>query len=176
VQPGELVGESPFDGLPPLSAHDEPPLARDVGLRMPVGMDWYFRKSPLSMRPGVADFTLSVSGPWSALAWVPAQAWTTAEVDLSRWTASSLTLRSCPNRAAQFLGGILARDLHTCLQITMHQAGHPDRTIRRYLDGARCRNAGGAPDPSRLTADPFKRPLTGRQAMRSGALDVQSPR
>jgi hypothetical protein len=138
VQPGDAVDAIPFEGLTRMSAREEPPRARDVGLRLPSGMNWFFRKNPLVMRQGAADFTLTASGPSQAFAWVPAGAWTTGDIDLSRWSASSVTLHSCPDRAAQFLGGILAGDLHTCLRMTMRQAGEPDRTVRQHLDGSPC--------------------------------------
>jgi hypothetical protein len=116
-----------------------PPLAEDVGLRLSAGAHWYFRKLPLAMRQGAADFTVSVSGAGQALAWVPAAVWTTSRnPDLAAWTASSVTLRSCPDRAALFLGGILATDLNTCLHLTMRQAGRPQGTVRQRLDGAPC--------------------------------------
>src|SRR4051812_28709993 len=35
VPPGQAVGEVPFEGLPVVSASEEPPLARDVGLHLP---------------------------------------------------------------------------------------------------------------------------------------------
>jgi len=113
-------------------------LAQDVGVRQPPGMHWYFRKNPLSVAKGAADFTLTVSGPSQALAWVPAAAWTTGKVDLTRWSASTLMLHSCADRDALFLGGILAGDLHTCLRMTMRQAGQPERTARQHLDGSAC--------------------------------------
>ena len=137
-QPGEAVDEVPFRGLPTSPVGEEPPLAQDVGVHLPPGMQWYFRKNPLSVAKGAADFTLTVSGPSQALAWVPAAAWTTGNVDLTRWSASTLTLHSCPDRDALFLGGILAGDLQTCLQMRMRQAGQPERTARQHLDGSAC--------------------------------------
>jgi hypothetical protein len=117
----------------------EPPLAEDVGLRLPAGIHWYFRKLPLAMGTGAADFTVSVSGAGQALAWVPAAVWTTGvKPDLTAWAASSVTLRSCPDRAALFLGGILAADLNTCLQLTMSRAGQLRRTVGQHLDGSPC--------------------------------------
>jgi hypothetical protein len=74
----------------------EPPLAEDVGLRLPAGIHWYFRKLPLAMGTGAADFTVS------------------------------------------FLGGILAADLNTCLQLTMSRAGQLRRTVGQHLDGSPC--------------------------------------
>jgi hypothetical protein len=140
-QPGEPVGEVPFEGLPMASAGEEPPMAQDVGLRLPPGLHWFFRKNPLSVRKGAADFTLTVSSPSQALAWVPARSWTSGSVDLTRWSAASLTLHSCPDRDALFLGGILAEDLHTCLRMTMRQAAQPERTVRQHLDGSACKAA-----------------------------------
>lgn len=140
-QPGEAVDKIPFEGFPTASPGVEPPLAQDVGLRLPPGMHWYFRKNPLSVRKSAPDFTLTVSGSSQALAWVPAGAWTTGKADLTRWSASSLTLHSCPDRDALFLGGILAGDLHTCLRMTMGQPGQPERTVRQHLDGSACKGA-----------------------------------
>jgi hypothetical protein len=137
-QPGEAVPETPFRGLPTAPVGEEPPLAQDVGLRVPAGMHWYFRKNPLSVRKGAAPFTLTVSGPSQALAWVPATTWTTGRPDLTQWLADSLTLHSCPDRDALFLGGIVAEDLHTCLRMTIRQAGEPERTARQHLDGSAC--------------------------------------
>ena len=139
VPPGETIDEVPFRGFP--TTDSEPPLVQDVlGFRLPPGMHWFFRKNPLSMRKGAGDFTLSVSGSSQALLWVPAGVWTTqgSRPDLTTWAASSLTLHSCPDRAAMFLGGILAEDLHTCLQLTMRRAGHPEQTVHQRLDGSPC--------------------------------------
>lgn len=137
-QPGEPVGEIPFEGFPRASVGEEPPLAQDVGLRLPPGVHWFFRKNPLSVRKGAADFTLTVSGSSQALAWVPATAWTSGRVDLTRWSALSLTLHSCLDRDALFLGGVLAEHLHTCLRMTMRQADQRERTVRQHLDGSAC--------------------------------------
>lgn len=140
VPRGELVDEVPFRGLSTMGA--EPPAARDVlGFQLPLGEHWYFRKVPLSVRKGAVDFTLSVSGPAQALAWVPVGVWTTQgqrRPDLATWAAPSVTLQSCPDRAAMFLGGILAKDPNTCLHLTMRQAGQPEHTVRQRLDGSRC--------------------------------------
>lgn len=139
VRPGEAIDEVPFRGL--ATTDTEPPLAQDMlGFELPSGMHWYFRKNPLSMRKGAVDFTLSVSGSSQALAWVPAGVWTTQgkRPDLRTWAASSLTLHSCPDRPASFLGGILAEDLHSCLELTMRQAGHPEQTVHQRLDGSSC--------------------------------------
>ncbi|MEO7421246.1 MAG: hypothetical protein ABIU87_02490 [Ornithinibacter sp.] len=140
VQRGELIDEVPFRRLSTTDA--EPPSARDVlGFQLPLGEHWYFRKVPLSVRKGAVDFTLSLSGPAQALSWVPASVWTTQgqrRPDLATWAAQSVTLQSCPDRAAMFLGGILAKDLDTCLHLTMRQAGQPEHTVRQRLDGSRC--------------------------------------
>lgn len=140
-QPGEAVDDIPFQGFPTAPVGEEPPLAQDVGLRLPPGMHWYFRKNPLSVRKGAASFSLTVSGPSQALVWVPAATWTTGTADWTRWAAATLTVHSCPDRDAMFLGGILAEDLHTCLRMTMRQAGQPDRTVRQHLDGSACNAA-----------------------------------
>ena len=139
TQPGESVDAVPFRGL--ATTGTEPPLAQDVlGFTLPPGMAWHFRKNPLTMRPGAADVTVSVSGSSQALLWVPASVWTTQgqRPDVSRWAASSLTLHSCPDRAAVFLGGILAQDQDTCLDLTVHQAGRPDQRRQQRLDGTPC--------------------------------------
>lgn len=141
VPPGESVDDVPFRGLTAMD--NEPPLAEDVlGFDLPSDMPAYFRKNPLVVRKNAADFTVSVSVSDSsqALVWVPAAVWTTQgtrQPELTRWAASSLTLHSCPDRAAMFLGGILA-DLNTCLQLTTRQAGHAERTVRQRLDGSPC--------------------------------------
>ena len=139
AQPGETIDEVPFRRL--ATTGTEPPLAQDVlGFKLPSGMHWYFRKNPLSIRQRAADFTLSVSGSSQALAWVPASVWTTQgkRPDLTTWAASSLTLHSCPDRAALFLGGILAENQRTCLRLTIRQAGRPEQTIHQRLDGSPC--------------------------------------
>jgi hypothetical protein len=136
--PGEASNRDPFRVLMAPAA-SPPPRAEDVGLRLPAGLHWYFRKNPLGMPPGAADVTASLSGAGQALAWVPASVWTSGgSPDLGPWAASSITLHSCPDRAALFLGGILAADLDTCIQLTVHPAGHPGRTMRQRIDGSPC--------------------------------------
>lgn len=140
VPPGENIAEVPFEGF--ATTNTEPPLAQDVlGFELPSGMHAYFRKNPLSMHKGAADFTLKVSGVSQVLVWVPAGVWTTQGTQrpmVTKWAGSSLTLHSCADRAAMFLGGILAEDLQTCLQLSMRQDGHPGRTVHQRLDGSPC--------------------------------------
>jgi hypothetical protein len=113
-----------------------PPRAEDVGLSLPDGLDWYFRKEPLSLPPGAADVTLSVDGPGQAVAWVSAPVWTSGRrPDLTDWAASSVTFSSCPHRAALFLGGLVSADLETCIHLTIHQAGQAVQDLRVRLDG-----------------------------------------
>lgn len=131
---GEDVG---FAGL--ARAEPAPPRAEDAGLRLPDGLHWYFRKAPLVMRDNSSDVTIAVSGPGQALAWIPSSVWTLGgRPDLGPWAASSVTLHSCPDKAAMFLGGILAADLTTCLLFHVRSAGRAERTIRQRLDGSAC--------------------------------------
>jgi hypothetical protein len=135
--PDQAPREDPFQSLAVGTA--PPPRAEDVGLRLPAGMHWYFRKNPLAVPAGAGDVTASVSGPGQVLAWVPGTVWTAGPPpDLGAWAASSLTVRSCPDRTAVFLGGLLAADPTTCVQLTTRRAGQPDDTIRRRLDGSAC--------------------------------------
>jgi hypothetical protein len=128
----------PFDGF---SAQTErpPPRAEDVGIRLPATLHWYFRKAPLAMLAGAPDFTVAASGPGQALAWVPVGVWTSGgHPDLTSWAASSVTLHSCPDHAALFLGGVLAADPATCLHLDVRAAGRAERTVRQHLDGTSC--------------------------------------
>jgi hypothetical protein len=115
------------------------PRAEDVGVRLPVGLHWYLRKDPLALPAGAPDLTLSVAGVGQALGWVPSSVWTTGgPPDLGPWAASSVTLHSCPDRAVLFLGGMLAADLSTCINLTIRQEGRPERTVHQLLDGSAC--------------------------------------
>src|SRR3954470_17380124 len=129
-----MAGDSvPFNGL--TVEMDRPPLlAEDVGLRLPASLHWYFRKEPLAMLAGAPDFTVSVTGPGQALAWVPAGVWTSGgHPDLTSWAASSVTLHSCQDHAALFLGGVLAADPAICLHLDIRPAGRVERTVRQHL-------------------------------------------
>jgi hypothetical protein len=134
-----LTRESiPFVGF---SVRTQPPplLAEDAGLRLPAGLHWYFRKQPLAMLAGAPDFTVAASGPGQALAWVPVGVWTSGgHPDLTSWAASSVTLHSCPDHAALFLGGVLAADPATCLHLNIRPAGRAERIVRQRLDGTSC--------------------------------------
>lgn len=137
VRDGEPSAEIVL-GLLETPTGSPPPRAEDVGLRLPPGLHWYFRKEPLALPPGT-EFTLSVSGAGQALAWVPYDIWTSGgRPDLGTWAAASVTLSSCPDRSAMFLGGMLAADLTTCMHLTVSQAGRDGRTVRRRLDGTPC--------------------------------------
>lgn len=128
----------PFDGFSVQT--ERPPLrAEDVGLRLPATLHWYFRKQPLAMLAGMPDFTVAVSGPGQALAWVPVGVWTSGgHPDLTSWAASSVTLHSCPDHAALFLGGVLAADPAICLHLDIRPVGRAERTVRQHLDGTPC--------------------------------------
>lgn len=96
-------------------------------------------KDPLALQAGAADLTLSVAGAGQALGWVPSSVWTMGgPPDLGPWAASSVTLHSCPDRPALFLGGMLAADLNTCINLTVRQQGRPERTVHQFLDGSAC--------------------------------------
>jgi hypothetical protein len=128
----------PFNGFT-VEMNRPPPLAEDVGLRLPANLHWYFRKEPLAMLAAAPDFTVAVTGPGQALAWVPAGVWTSGgHPDLTSWAASSVTLHSCQDHAALFLGGVLAADPATCLHLDIRPAEGVERTVRQHLDGTSC--------------------------------------
>jgi hypothetical protein len=128
----------PFAGFS-VQTQPPPPRAEDVGVRLPAALHWYFRKQPLAMLAGAPDFTVAVSGPGQALAWVPVGVWTSSgHPDLTSWAASSVTLHSCPDHAALFLGGVLAADPAVCLHLGIRPAGRAERTVRQHLDGTDC--------------------------------------
>jgi hypothetical protein len=128
----------PFQGFT-VQMERPPSRAEDAGLRLPAALHWYFRKAPLAMLAGAPDFTVAVSGPGQALAWVPVGVWTTGgHPDLTSWASASVTLHSCPDHAALFLGGVLAADPATCLHLVIRPAGRAERTVRQRLDGASC--------------------------------------
>jgi hypothetical protein len=54
------------------------------------------------------------------------------------WAASSVTLHSCKDHAASFLGGVLAADPAICLHLDIRPAGRVQRTVRQHLDGTSC--------------------------------------
>jgi hypothetical protein len=127
-----------FQGLSGQS-ESAPPRAEDVGLRLPPGVHWYFRKAPVVLRQGAPDVTIAVSGTGQALSWVPASAWTSGSPpDLTSWAGSSLTLKGCPDKAAMFLGGVLAAELTTCLQLHVRSGQRAETTLRQHLDGSPC--------------------------------------
>jgi hypothetical protein len=131
-----LTGEVGFEAL--TRTEPVPPRAEDAGLRLPSGLQWYFRKVPLVVADGSREVTVAVSGPGQALAWVPLSVWTSGNSpDLGPWAASSVTLHGCPDRAAVFLGGILAADLNTCLLLHV-RAPRAEHTARQHLDGSPC--------------------------------------
>jgi hypothetical protein len=132
---GDDVG---FEGLT-TPAGPAPPRAADVGLRLPPGLRWYFRKAPLVMRAGSGDVTVDVSGPGQALAWVPSTVWTSGgSPDLGPWAASSVTLHSCPDKTVLFLGGLLAADPATCLLLRVRSTERAEETDRQRLNGSPC--------------------------------------
>jgi hypothetical protein len=89
------------------------------------------------MRESSRDVTVAVSGPGQPLAWVPSSVWTSGgSPDLGPWAASSVTLHSCPDKTAMFLGGILAADLTTCLLLHVRSTGRAEHTVRQHLDGS----------------------------------------
>jgi len=113
------------------------PSAADAGLRLPPGMNWYFRKDPIPVRAGARDVTISVSGPGQALVVVPGDVWTSG-LDAGPWASSSVTLKSCPDHNALFLGGVLAATPQTCVVMRVQSAQPGDETVRRRLDGTAC--------------------------------------
>jgi hypothetical protein len=119
-----------------LSQTQAVPRAEDVGLRLPPGLHWYFRKAPIVMKANAIDATIAVSGPGQALAWVPSGVWDNG-VDLGPWGSSSVTLQSCPDMNALFLGGILAADPTTCMVYHV-QSGRDEQTFRQQLNGSSC--------------------------------------
>jgi hypothetical protein len=138
VPPDQVPAKDPLQVLATKTS-SALPRADDVGIQLPAGLHWYMRKDPLTLPAGATDVTLLVAGAGQALAWVPSAVWTTGgRLDLGPWAASSVTLRSCPDRAALFLGGVLSADLVTCINLTMRQEGRPERTVHQLLDGSAC--------------------------------------
>jgi hypothetical protein len=135
--PDDVIGASPFAPLE-RSTSAPPARAEDVGLRLPPGLHWYFRKEPLSLPAGTSAITLAVSGADQALAWVPFDVWTAGSPDLWAWAASSVTMHACPDRPVLFLGGLLAERPDTCIALTMSEVGGEERTVRLLLDGSPC--------------------------------------
>jgi hypothetical protein len=115
-----------------------PARAEDVGLRLPPGLHWYFRKVPLGLPAGTSAITLAVSGAGQALAWVPFDVWTAGSPDLDAWAASSVTMHACRDRPVLFLGGLLAESPDTCITLKMSEVGAQEQTARLLLDGSPC--------------------------------------
>jgi hypothetical protein len=138
VPADQMPAQTPIE-VPLPRTDSPPPRADQAGIRLPGALQWYLRKEPLTLPAGAADVIMSVAGAKQALAWVPSSVWTSGgPPDLGPWAASSVTLHSCPDRAAQFLGGVLAADLTTCVQLSVRQAGQPERDARQLLDGSAC--------------------------------------
>jgi hypothetical protein len=123
-----------FEGL---SQAESVPRAEDVGLRLPPGLHWYFRKFPLVLKVNAMDVTIAVSGPGQALLWVPSAVWN-APTDVGPWASSSVSLQSCPDKNALFLGGILAANPNTCLLFHVRPTGRDEQTFRQQLNGSPC--------------------------------------
>jgi hypothetical protein len=115
------------------------PRAEDVGLRLPHGVHWYFRKAPIVLKADVTTVTVSVGPPEQALAWVPSDVWTSGTPpDLGQWSARSVTLQNCPGKTTSFLGGMLAARPNACLVLHVHARGGSEQNVWRRLDGRSC--------------------------------------
>lgn len=115
------------------------PRALDVGLRLSAELaDWHFRKVPVYLPARAPNVTLQMSpGVAAAFAWVPAQAWTSGGPDLTRWTATSVSFASCPDRTATYFGGFLADAAGTCLRFQVGEDPSAEKVVTR-LDGRAC--------------------------------------
>jgi hypothetical protein len=134
---GLTVGDVTFGGLKDPSG--TVPRAEDVGLVLPNGLHWYFRKAPLTVRADAMVVTIHIAGSRQALAWVPAAVWTAGTpVVLSAWAARSVTVNNCANKDTWFLGGILAAAPNPCLALRVRSRGSRQHTIRWHLNGTPC--------------------------------------
>lgn len=134
---GLTVGDVTFGGLKDPSG--TVPRAEDVGLVLPTGLHWYFRKSPLTVRADAMRVTIHIAGSRQALAWVPAAVWTAGTpVVLSAWAARSVTVNNCAHKDTSFLGGILAAAPNPCLALRVRSRGSRQHTIRWHLNGTPC--------------------------------------
>jgi hypothetical protein len=111
---GDSTGNVTLGGadLTGLRGHQPPTLASDVGLVVPAGVNWYFRKSPVYLKAGAGPVTLTIHGSdGQFLSWVPAPVWTNgSRPNLAPWAARSVTFEGCTDRGAVYLGGLLATD------------------------------------------------------------------
>lgn len=103
------IGGADLTGL---RARQVPPLATDVGLIVPPGVNWYFRKTPVYVKAGAGPVTLTIhGGAGQFLSWVPASVWTSGSApNLAPWAARSVTLEGCTDHGTMYLGGLLATD------------------------------------------------------------------
>jgi hypothetical protein len=140
ASPADSTALTDQDAAVGLGAATEPmqiPLATEVGLHLPAGMQWYFRKSPIAVKANAGAVDITVSGPDQALLWVPAEVWTSG-LDVGRWASSSVTLHSCPDWNALFLGGVLAARPDICVVIHVQLTGRNEETLRQRLNGSAC--------------------------------------
>lgn len=123
------------------AAHIEPsvPQAADVGV---MGAHGFFRKAPAYLRRGSPPITIELVAPTTgaALAWVPADVWTSDEPpNVSRWLTTKVILDGCPDSGSTYLGGFLADDPDTCLVLDISSSdGKPAVSARFQLDGKPC--------------------------------------
>ena len=124
-------------GLPSGPGTAQIPLAAEVGVRLPPGVNWYFWKSPVPVRANARDVTITASGQGVALLWVPADVWTSG-LEAGPWASSSVTLQSCPDRDALFLGGVLAATPDTCVVMRVESAVPGEQMLVGRLNGSPC--------------------------------------
>jgi hypothetical protein len=137
IGPALVVGSLTFEGL--RGTVEDVSRAVDVGLRVPADMTaWHFRKAPIYLPARAPTVTLRMDpAVAAAFAWVPARVWTSGGADLTRWTTTSVTFGSCPDRTATYFGGIVADTPRTCVRFQGGAA--PDaKSVAIGLDGRSC--------------------------------------
>lgn len=106
---GSLVaGDVVFEGL--ATPGDPPPTVAYLKMNGVAGpmANWHFRKVVLYVKPNVAGrFTITVDHADQALAWLPADKWGTAGLDIAQWASRSTTIAGCgASTSSRYLGGI----------------------------------------------------------------------
>lgn len=136
-----IVGDVVFEGL--ATPGDPPPTVADLNMDGVAGpmAKWHFRKVVLYVKPNITGrFTITVDHADQALAWLPADKWGTAGLDIAQWASRSTTIAGCcgASTSSRYFGGILASDPNACVHLTVAQAGGSTTNVHRRLNGDLC--------------------------------------
>lgn len=98
----------------------EVPRAAQAGVALPRD-NWYFRKLPLAIEPGIGTVTISVVSESALAAWTGGATWLagTTPVDLAPVAGATLTIQRCPDVGNYLYGGLAAARPTDCFDLTI---------------------------------------------------------